>query len=90
MIFPKRLPVEPFACWLDEYSRVSGLENGALAAHLGLVARRVQSYRYRSQAMVAFDVVDCALTNANRIVDVDGRSVFVLEDLYPELLEDAA
>ena len=89
--FPKRLPVEPFARWLNEYARVTCLEPADLAFSLRLVPRRVQSYRYRSQEWVAFDVVDRALTNSSRIVVLDGVPVFGLEDLYPMLsVEDAA
>jgi len=59
--------------------------NAELAACLGLVARRIQSYRYRHQALVAFDVVDRALLNAPRTIVVDDRPVFVVDDLYPWL-----
>jgi hypothetical protein len=86
----KRLPSAPFGRYLEAYEKASRLGPTGTALALGVEPRRSQYFRYGTQPSVAFDVVDRALMNANRTVEVDGRSIFAIGDLYPELDELAA
>jgi hypothetical protein len=77
------LPAGPFREWLAAYRRARGLGSAAeLAQELGLVERRVRSQLAGGQASVSVDVVSRALTEARVVVDVGGRTVVTLDDLY--------
>lgn len=89
-MLPKRLPAAPFGRWLEAYADATGLSDPETAAYLGVTPRRTQVYRLGGSGSVAFDVVDRALSNASWVVEVDGRAVFGIDDLYPELEELAA
>lgn len=92
-----RVRVEPFRAWLHAYAAKVGVEPAAqpLLSELGLhgeiTGRRMQDYlRPCKQRFVMLDVVDLALLNAFVVVTVDGRDIFTLEDLYPEIGRRAA
>lgn len=87
----RTLPVAPFRRWLVAYMAQAHLEGGpAVAADLGIHERRVTSLLISSQVKVSIDVVDRALINAQGVVCLDDRMVFGVDDLYPELLHQAA
>ena len=78
------VPAVPFARWLAEYARATGLGSSFdIAADLGLNERRVRAVLAGEQCNVALDVVDRALLNARCHVDVNGRTIFTLDDLFP-------
>jgi hypothetical protein len=86
--FPKMLDVAPFARWLDVY--LGEGDHKMVALELGLSERRARSYLNGEQRLVGFNSVDRALSRATRIVELDGRQIFWVGDLYPEIEGEVA
>lgn len=77
-------PAGPLVAYLVAYKAERGItENDMLAYDLGLSTRRVRSLLGGEQEKVSVDVISAALTGAVVEPEVDGRVVFVLDDLYP-------
>jgi hypothetical protein len=78
------VPLGPFRDWLLAYQVDTGLDSAvALAEELGIQERRVRYVLAEEAENVSLDVVDRALIEARRTVEVGGRTIFGLEDLYP-------
>lgn len=86
-----RVPAEPFRKWLFAYGEWLGdLTAEAIAPELGLVVRRVYSWMYEGQSKVALDLVDQAIAYCPTEITVDGRVIYEIGDLYPELFGQEA
>lgn len=81
-----RMPVEPFQAWLTEYGKVSGVGDAydALGESLDVPPRRICSVMTSQYPRVSIDVVSRALTNSKWIVEVGGRPVVTIDDMYGE------
>jgi len=79
-------PASTFRRWLVEYAQRAnlGTERSKLAWDLGLNPRRVHAVLSREYETVSLDVVSCALTHAAFLVEIDGRVIATIDDLYPE------
>jgi len=76
------VPLAPFADWLTVAAR--RFETGDLMAEvLGITPRNLHRLRGREGDTVHLDTVDRALT-VLRGLEVDGRPIWTLDDLYPE------
>lgn len=85
--FPKKLPSGPFGAWLAEYAP-EGITPG-VALELGVSEKVLRNCLGGYQKNVLFDSADTALQNALRIVEVDDRPIYWLDDLYPQFFVDA-
>ena len=81
-----RVDADPFRAWLEAYMAATGLGPQVVAEDLGLVPRRLRGV-LAGQAKVAVDVVDRALVAARFPIEVAGRLILRIDDLYdPDVL----
>lgn len=86
-----RISAGPFKAWLGEYGRqwryADNSEQIALSLHLP--QRTIYRVLYENLGQVEIDLVSRALTNAPNLVELDGRIIATIDDLYPEGLPRA-
>ena len=78
-------PAQPFTEWVRAYTALrlrQGLTHREIADELRVSDRQLRRYR-KGISKAQIDVVDRALTNAAATVEVQGVTIFSLDDLYP-------
>lgn len=79
-----RVEAELFRDWLVAYRDLRGLGIYALAQELGTSERRVRCVLAGEYEKVALHVVDRALLQAKAVVELSGKPIVTLDDLYDE------
>jgi hypothetical protein len=77
-----RVLAEPFRKWWLAYIETIEETSPTAALQLGIDPRRIYGLLKREFPNISLDIVDRALTNCQWTVQVDGKMIVTLDDLY--------